>query len=118
MGVSKQDAMTVTGDQSTDASVPKWTAVGRTVWLGGQAYATCDTPEFAERVAKDMNEVAVLRRRVFDLGAMLREAVGAKGYTGLYAFGVDVGSAPHYAKGAPNTHALGIIARAKKLLGE
>ena len=41
----------------TKADVPKWVAVGRTVWTGGQAWATCDTPGQAARVAEDMNTV-------------------------------------------------------------
>jgi hypothetical protein len=94
----------------------QWVASGRTVWTGGQAWAVCDTPGQAARVAEDMNAVVDLRERVSKLEAMLREAVGTKGYTGLYALGVDVGSADHYAKGAPDTHAKGIIERATKLL--
>jgi hypothetical protein len=37
------------------AEIPKWAATGRTVWTGGQAWATCDTPGQAARIAEDMN---------------------------------------------------------------
>jgi hypothetical protein len=48
----------------TKADVPKWVAVGRTVWTGGQAWATCDMPGQAARVAEDMNRVELLEAAI------------------------------------------------------
>lgn len=61
------------GEAKTE--VPRWVATGKTVWTGGQAWATCDTPGQAARVAEDMNAVELYRNALEALRLMLQARV-------------------------------------------
>jgi hypothetical protein len=64
--------------------ISKWIVSGKTVWAGGQAWATCDTPGQAARIAEDMNAVDGLRARLDIVKTIYRKLI-ARGGVSLMA---------------------------------